>query len=478
MKPKPLMTESAPRPWGLNVRAAGERDFPRHILLSAEFAASGGDLFALYEEMEEKDGHLFSVLQTRKNGVLARERSILPSGETAAERAVAQTVREIIDAIPNFTQTLQNILDALGKGFSVQEILWEPRADGRIGIAAIKSRYPGRFAFDAQGALCLEESGRAAHGLLPSLRALPERKFLVCVFGGQYSNPYGKGLLARAFWFYWFKKNNLRFWSIYNERFGAPTAVARCGAGVPEEERRRMLEVLESLQTDTGVVIPENVTLEFLESRGTAGGATYREFADWCNDEMSKIVLGQTLTASEGRRSGSLALGRVHDEVRNDYIESDAQDLMAVINSQLIPWIVGFNFPPQTPCPRWVIDTAADDDLQREMQIDQALLGLGVGLSPEYFYSRYRRPAPRQGERALRYDDQNLFQYHMRFGVLTVNEVRERLGLPPVPWGHERVQAPMPEMPSVGAGSEALADAPETSQEAHAQPHESDARER
>ena len=35
----------------------------------------------------------------------------------------------------------------------------------------------------------------------------------------------------------------------------------------------------------------------------------------------------------------------------------------------------------------------------------------------------------------LQYDDSNLYQYHLQFGVLTINEVRVKLGLPPVPWG-------------------------------------------
>lgn len=444
MNAKPILSESAaPARSTRWRRSTGESEFPDHILRSEEFAACGGDLFALYEAMEEKDGHLFSVLQTRKNGVLARERHLHPASEGESDRAVADYVGEILDGIPNFSRTLQNILDALGKGFSVQEILWQIREDGRIGIAEIKSRYPGRFLFDEQGRLCLSTlpgNIRAMQFSGHSPQPLPERKFLVCTFGGQYSNIYGKGLLARAFWYYWFKKNNIRFWMYYNDRYGSPTAVAHCSAGVPEDERTRLLEVLESLQSDTGIVLPENVTLEFIESRNGAAAATYRDFADWCNDEVSKIVLGQTLTTTEGRRSGSLALGRIHDQVRSEYVESDAHDLMEVINGQLIPWIVQYNFPPGTPCPRWIIDTSADEDLDREIEIDKRLLGLGVPLSSEYFYERYRRPAPRSFERALRYDDQNLFQYHMKFGVLTVNEVRERLGLPPVAWGAERVR--------------------------------------
>jgi phage gp29-like protein len=150
---------------------------------------------------------------------------------------------------------------------------------------------------------------------------------------------------------------------------------------------------------------------------------------------MSKLVLGATLTTGEGRRSGSLALGKVHERVRSEYIESDARALMNVINSQLIRWIVDFNFGADTPAPRFVIDTTEDDGLDQEIQVDQELVKMGVPLPLSYFYERYKRPAPLDKEHGLRYDDNNLYQYHIQFGVLTINEVRRTLGLDPVPWG-------------------------------------------
>ncbi len=453
MATKPILAELASRRGADSLlwqRRFSQIDFPAHILLSEGFAESGGDLYALYNEMEDKDGHLFSVLQTRKNGVLARERNLVPASENDADLRIADAVGKVLNSIPNFGQTLLNILDAIGKGFSVQEIIWRFAEDGSLRVAEIKSRFPGRFSFDADGRLRLmhlpgaqrlSALSQTAGGFLVNGTPLPDRKFIVFTFGGQNSNPYGKGLLGRAYWYYWFKKNNLKFWAIYNEKFGAPTAVAKYAHGTSEEERDRLLEVLESLQSDTGVVIPESVALELLEARAGEGAETFRNLGDYCNDEMSKIVLGETLTASEGRRSGSLALGRVHDQVRNEYIESDARDLMAVINGQLIRWIVDFNFGINVPAPRWTIDTSADDNLNDEIRIDRDLLSLGVPLSTQYFYQRYRGPAPSEDERPLRYDDNNLFQYHLRYGVLTINEVRRSLGLPEVSWGHERAGA-------------------------------------
>jgi hypothetical protein len=60
---------------------------------------------------------------------------------------------------------------------------------------------------------------------------------------------------------------------------------------------------------------------------------------------------------------------------------------------------------------------------------------MGVTLPESYFYEKYGRPAPVGDARRLQYDDSNVYQYHLQYGILTVNEVRAKLGLSPVPWG-------------------------------------------
>jgi hypothetical protein len=82
-----------------------------------------------------------------------------------------------------------------------------------------------------------------------------------------------------------------------------------------------------------------------------------------------------------------------------------------------------------------VFDCADSEDFAADLEVDRELVKMGVSLPASYFYEKYRRPQPKVNERALRYDDANLYQYHLMFGVLTINEVRASLGLEPVPWG-------------------------------------------
>ncbi len=441
-RPQPILREVA----GSNTGGAwasylGAPLWPACLPAADGFSSAGAaGLFDLYDEMESKDGHLFSVLQTRKNGVLSSPRKVEPASVARRDLQIAQFVEKALNRIPRFGAALLNLLDALGKGLSVQEIVWEMR-EGQVWVRELKSRAPGRFCFAPDGALRLSPWDSAPGGEVSESQSLPERKFLRFTFGGLYDNPYGRGLCGRAYWYYWFKKNNTKFWVVYNEKFGSPTVVGKYRPGASEEERRRLFEVVESLQNDTGVTVPESITLELLEARRSGNASTYRELADWCNDEISRLVLGATLTSSEGRRSGSQALGEVHERVRGEYVEADARELEDAVNAQLVRWLVDFNFGPNVEVPHWTLDTTRNDFFESEIALDRGLLNCGVPLPVQYFYDKYKRPAPAPGEEALRYDDQNMFQYHLQHGLLTVNEARARMGMPPVPWGDVRVNA-------------------------------------
>lgn len=494
-------------------RAAWPPEGPRdrinaHIARSEGYtqalgASWGQGAYALFEEMEEKDAHLYSVLQTRKNGLLARPTRIEPASAEPRDLEVARWIEGALARLPNLELGLNHMLDALAKGMSVVEIIWGYDAEGRIVPTELKPRSAWRFRFGPDGALRLadadpwtaaapERSGQSGDAnraaRTPMLggpgsgaglgargiggngdRALPDRKFLVTLFNATDDRPYGRGLDERVYWYWWFKKNNLKFWVMHNEKFGAPTVVAKHAPGLSSVERDRLLEVISSLQADAGVTLPEGVTLELLEPLRRGSADTYRDMANWLNEEISRAVLGQTLTVSEGSRGGSMALGRVHDAVRMDYIRSDAQTLMGVLNGQLIRWMMDFNFGPGAAAPRWVVDLTPDVDPAVEAAIDKQLLQMGVPLPIRYFYSRYKRPAPGLGERQLRYDDTNLFQYHLQFGVLTVNEVRASLGLPPVAWGDEPTspQSPQspPRTPGGDTGEDPAQEAPERDEE-------------
>lgn len=472
--PKPSSPHLNPaEKWWAALAAHDDRSAVSLLQTEALIGNNPRSVYELFSEMTEKDGHLHAVLQTRLNGLLGLRRRVVPGGGGSAKAArAAELVRVVLQDVPRLDEMLRALLDGISKGFAAVELVWDYDTAGRLVPVDWIAHPQEWFAFTMEGALRLlappfQNAGHPAddehlppsagrHSVAASSSfAAPDRKFIVLRFGADARNPYGRGLCQRAYWLYWLKKNALKQWALFNERYGAPTALARYGPGTAPEERRELRDMLAALQTDSCLVIPESVELSLLEAgRGATSGETFRHFLDWCNDEISKVVVGATLTSGEGRRSGSLALGSVHQLVRQDYIEADARLLEQVLADSLLRWICELNLGQGFPAPHLAIETAMPQDPQQRLAVDQELLRLGVRLPESYFHNEYARPAPGPQEPALRYDDANFYAYHLQYGVLTVNEVRQRLGLRPVPWGGERTHV-------VNDKTSGVADSPE-----------------
>lgn len=78
----------------------------------------------LFEEMEEKDTHLFSQMQTRKLAVTGLDWEVQPFSEDEIDKEIADFIDEQLKGIENFDEVLIDMLDAIGKGISIMELAW------------------------------------------------------------------------------------------------------------------------------------------------------------------------------------------------------------------------------------------------------------------------------------------------------------------------------------------------------------------
>lgn len=113
--------------------------------------ADAGDVLRqaeLFEEMEEKDPHLFSQLQTRKNAVTGLDYEVIPfDSDDPRDKEIAEFVEAQIGGIEGFEDVMLDLLDAIGKGFAVSEIMWS-YDEGHVVVGDIRSRHQKRFFWD------------------------------------------------------------------------------------------------------------------------------------------------------------------------------------------------------------------------------------------------------------------------------------------------------------------------------------------
>ena len=362
--------------------------------LEAAGTGSFSTVYDLYRDMLVKWPHLRHTIKKRKNAVVGRDLMINARSEDAKDVEVAEFCREMIQGISNFRDDLKELLDSIYFGFAVSEIMWGNGGNGKNGwvVKGLRQRDQARFRFKLEDrALCLDvDGGRAAFA------PVEPNKFIVMQYDMEHENPYGQGEGKYNYWFYWFFKNSVKFWSIFTEKFAMPTAVGKYPPGSQQTEKDKLLTAIKALQSDQGITMPDNMAVELLEAQRAGTLDCYESFIRYLELSVSKNILGATLTSDEGVH-GTRAQAEVHEGSKFEVTEGDCASLAGVLQEQMIKPLVVYNFGEGVREPQVEFDLSDPEDLLQRAQTDEILVRIGVPLGKEYFYEVYGRPEP-EGE--------------------------------------------------------------------------------
>jgi phage gp29-like protein len=287
-------------------------------------------------DIEEKDLHYRSVLQTRKLAAAGLPLSVSPADETPAAEKAAELVQDALERL-DIPALLVGLLDALSKGYAVAEILWSTQGGRWLPQDAL-IREPHWFQFD-------RETGRhlRLYDGSPDGQELPEYKFICHAPRILAGIPIMGGLARSALWAWVFKSYALRDWAAFAELYGQPLRLGKYDASATQQDIDVLRRAVMDVGSDAAAVIPDSLKIEFQESTAkTASADLYQRLIEYLDRQVSKAVLGQTLTTDQGS-SGSLAQATVHNEVRSDLLRADARSLSATLRRGLIGPIVRLN---------------------------------------------------------------------------------------------------------------------------------------
>jgi phage gp29-like protein len=194
----------------------------------------------------------------------------------------------------------------------------------------------------------------------------------------------------------WFKKNGIKFWLVFLEKFGMPTAVGKYPPGAAKDQQQALLDAIDAIQNETGIKIPNNMEIDLLEA-ARSGKVTYETLCEYMDKQISKAVLGQTAT-TEGT-PGKLGNETAQQEVRADILKADADLFCECVNQSLVRWIVDYNFAGVDRYPTLWIRTVEEGDLAPLAERDRILAkDIGLPVARKYFYETYAIPEPEEGE--------------------------------------------------------------------------------
>ncbi len=393
-----------PKSWGAGFNGAGGRAprLPAELTAPIATTGDGRDITRAYiGELEQPrdprlsqsvdwgvyerilmDDQVKSCMEQRIRAVVSRDWSVTPGNEDDARSVHASERMEAQLRRIGWDQRTERMLWAVFYGYSVAEALWSPRRDeGRIEQQwdQLRVRHARRFRWDRDGRLRL----LTRSNLLGEV--LPDRKFWVVTSGGTNDDePYGRGLAEWLYFPTWFKRNGVRFWNIFLDKFSVPTAKGTYPRGSTRGEIDKLLEAMMAIANDSGFAIPEgmNVELLHLAQSGADFGAVCR-YMDGC---IAKIILSQTMTTDNG---SSRSQGEVHADVKLEIIKADTDLLTDSFTTGPARWWTDLNYGADVAAPTVTRMVEEEDDLKEAADTDAVLHGLGWRRSEESMQDRY-----------------------------------------------------------------------------------------
>jgi phage gp29-like protein len=366
-------------------------------------AADAGDVShqaELFDQMEEKDAHLLGEAEKRRNAILDVEFQVEPASDDKRDADVAEFVQEYFDNTTDWDDTLVTLQDSVGKGFSALEINWDI-SEGQAIPKDLEFIEQKRFRFaDSNGHLLKYPLLLSDND--PMGAEIPPWKILFHRYGGKAGHATRSGIYRVCTWMFLFRNYALKDWLIFLEVFGMPLRLGKFDSGANKEDKDALVTAIRSLGSDAAGIISKNTEIEFIEAVKSGGTKEnpYRGMLEFCAKEISKALLGQTLTADVGD-VGSYAAANTHNEVRLDLAKADTKAVAATTRYQLIRPMVGFNFGWETPVPGYKAIWNEREDLKNLSEVYKTVISFGQPVAAEHVSDRFGIPLPEKDQTVL-----------------------------------------------------------------------------
>ncbi len=366
----------------------------------------------LCEEMEDRDGQIAGMLATRRAAVIACDQDITPwrSHEavvndldaTPEDAEIADFVREQLLGLLDWEDREIDLLDADSKGCAFLNTEFAkfpgPRKPNRNYYIKALHHVPQRkmtfYNCDANHPRMLTDA-EPVDGV-----PIQRNEWVIHAPRIRSIEPWRNGLMRILGWYYMFKHFDLVSWLKFLETHAHPLRLGLFAPGASESQKSAIWGAVRRMSTDQAAMIQadENgespIKVQYPETKQASD--SFKLMVDYCDGEIAKTVLGQTLTSSADGK-GSYALGQVHDKVRHTYLAQDADMLAATIKRDLIAPLIALNYGVDylKRLPSLSIDYALPEDKESEARAIGILCQqAGQKISKRWLHQKFGTRAP------------------------------------------------------------------------------------
>lgn len=368
-------------------------------------AAEQGDLtaqFDLFEDMEEKDGHIASEMGKRRRALILDWEITAPDNASALEKRNAEQLGELVQSIPDFEDVIFDATDAIGKGFACLEIEWH-RVEGFWLPKTLTHRPQSWFQLHRgyRQELRLRSNTTDEQGI----QGAPLNPFGWVTHIHKAKSGYLErtALFRQLVWTYLFKNYSVGDLAEFLEIYGIPVRLGKYPPNASEREKATLLRALVGIGHNAAGIIPEGMIIDFKDA-ATGDPKAFELMISWCERNQSKVILGGTLTSGADGAASTNALGNVHNEVRKDLRDGDIRQLNSTITRDLVYAIAALNgLAPDgiKRCPRFGLVTGETEDIKVFADALPKLVGIGVQVPQDWANQKLGIPTPQPGQVVL-----------------------------------------------------------------------------
>lgn len=327
-------------------------------------------LYDLYTDIL-LDAHLSSVIDKRKNAVLCSSVEFQRNGKP--DDAINEQILS-----PWFYRCVSDILDARFWGFSLLQFY---KNNEWIDYDLVPRKH-------------VEPVRRLILSRQTDIQGMSWDEFSDLLFIGRDTDL---GLLAKAAPWVIYKRNTTADWAQFSEVFGMPIQEYIYDTD-DEDARERALQDANSIGSLATFIHGKDTELQLREAGNKTGSAdVYERLVERCNSEISKLILGNTLT-TESSDKGTQALGTVHKKVEESVAKADREYVLKVLNYDMTDIFahMGIN----TAGGKFCFPEKKDIDPNTEMSVlTQLHTTFSLPVDDDYLYEKFGVEKPKDYDR-------------------------------------------------------------------------------
>lgn len=347
-------------PWGEQAAMTERITVDRvHEIIESAKAGDPRDLFALYRDIIISDNHLQSEFSKRKLAVVGDTLSVQPREKDNPDDIVAaRAVKNMIDNLRvsdpsviencSWIEACAHLMESTLYPVALVEKVYRPSSTPGIRYDLVELvAVPHQLLTyvsnqqDATGRLKIRRTNTLGYPTgetdeVDGNRYIVHRAHLLSthdLWGGP----------MRSILFWWLLGTMDReWWARFLERYGAPFIVGKYRQG--DDASRSIMERAFSYAVKIGgLVISKESEVELIQAASTSSAESYEKFIRLCNEEKSKLVIGQVLTTESKATGLGSGVANQHGKVRDDIRQFDAGKIAETLENQLCSQFLSIN---------------------------------------------------------------------------------------------------------------------------------------